>query len=544
MARRGEEVALRCCAVSATGSESPNPRAIAPEPDPPAVADPPVRLELVLVTAGAVLAGVALRFTATSGLWLDEALSVNIAALPLGEIGEALRHDGHPPLYYYLLHLWMGAFGEGDTAVRALSAAFGIATLPLAYVAGRRQGGRALGLVALGIFAMTPFLIRYGTETRMYAMASFGIMVAYLLVDDLVRRERQQWWRVAALAVTVGALLWTHYWAMWPSAALGIVLLVTWRRSASETTRRGAGRALLALIGGGVAFLPWVPALLYQSAHTGTPWAGPLRPVAFLAVSFSDIGGIGFTDAQFVGVTIVVLVLLGVFGRAISSRRIELDLHGTGPFRPEAVVVALTMLLGLLVTYATWSAYATRYAAVFVPIILLLAAAGVTRFVGRWWLAGVYVVTLGLLSMGGVYNITYQRTQTTDLAPVAGERLAAGDVVVTCPDQLGPATIRALPDDLVVVGYPTLDRPTRIDWVDYSSRPPVDPDEYAAQVLALAGPEHTVAMVWSSTYITHEGTCEALVDAFARQRPAEAVVSQNGSRYYESANLTLFPPGP
>ena len=155
-----------------------------------------------------------------------------------------------------------------------------------------------------------------------------------------------------------------------------------------------------------------------------------------------------------------------------------------------------------------------------------------------------FIPTVLLLSMGGVFNVGYQRTQLKDIAPVATERLVAGDVVVTCPDQLGPATMRALPDDLVVVGYPTLDAPDRIDWVDYGDRPAVDPDAYAAQVLELAGPGHTVAMVWAATYVTHEGTCEALLDAFARQRVPETVVDAEGGRYFETATLTVFPPNP
>ncbi len=48
----------------------------------------------------AVALGVVARFVATSPLWLDEALSVHIASLPMGDIPDALRHDGHPPLYY------------------------------------------------------------------------------------------------------------------------------------------------------------------------------------------------------------------------------------------------------------------------------------------------------------------------------------------------------------------------------------------------------------------------------------------------------------
>ena len=88
-----------------------------------------------------VVVGICLRFFSTSELWLDEALSVNIARLPVGDMLDALRHDGHPPLYYLLLHAWMAVVGEGDTAVRALSGIIGVATLPLAYIAGRRLAG-------------------------------------------------------------------------------------------------------------------------------------------------------------------------------------------------------------------------------------------------------------------------------------------------------------------------------------------------------------------------------------------------------------------
>ena len=66
-------------------------------------------MALVAITALAVVVGVALRFAPRSGLWLDEALTVNIASLPIGEISDALRRDGHPPLFYVLLHGWIGA---------------------------------------------------------------------------------------------------------------------------------------------------------------------------------------------------------------------------------------------------------------------------------------------------------------------------------------------------------------------------------------------------------------------------------------------------
>ncbi|MEO5839415.1 MAG: hypothetical protein ABIQ73_18865, partial [Acidimicrobiales bacterium] len=71
---------------------------------------PRARLEVLIIVA-ASLVGIVARLFPSSPLWLDEALSVNIADKPVGSITDALRHDGHPPLYYYALNGWMHVFG-------------------------------------------------------------------------------------------------------------------------------------------------------------------------------------------------------------------------------------------------------------------------------------------------------------------------------------------------------------------------------------------------------------------------------------------------
>src|SRR5688500_12486798 len=99
------------------GERSRSVETVAPEAD----AGSPFGRPVVLVLAVLVAAGILLRIGTTSALWLDETLSVNIAMLPLGDLFDALREDGAPPLYYLLLHGWMKAFGTGDMAVRLLS---------------------------------------------------------------------------------------------------------------------------------------------------------------------------------------------------------------------------------------------------------------------------------------------------------------------------------------------------------------------------------------------------------------------------------------
>ena len=75
-----------------------------------------------------------------------------------------------------------------------------------------------------------------------------------------------------------------------------------------------------------------------------------------------------------------------------------------------------------------------------------------------------------------------------------------------------------------MVTYPDLARPELVDWVDYEERlAEASPEEFAAEVLARAG-DREVWLVWSGTYRTHEGTCEAVANELQRARPAGSPV--------------------
>jgi mannosyltransferase len=509
----------------------------------------------MLLVVGAVAVGVVLRFVTRSHLWLDEALSADIAALPLGDIPEALRHDGHPPLYYGLLHIWMQVVGRTDVAVRALSGLFALAALPLAYLAGRRAGGRLLGWLTLAVFGLSPFALRFATETRMYSLVSLLVLAGYLLLDDAVRRGRSGLGRLAALTVVVAALLWTHYWSLWLLGASAAVLLWGALRAGAPSERRGCRRALGALVVGGLLFLPWLPTMLYQAAHTGTPWADPQRPTAVLAITLTDFGGgvISATtpEPQLFGGVMLVLIFLAVFGVARGRRRIELDLATVPQFRIEAVVVALTLALAVAVMWATGSTFASRYASTILPLVLLLVAGGLSRF--RDWrvLGGVLTFVLVLSSVGAVKNVVIDRTQMGQVADNVRSRAQPGDLVVYCPDQLGPAGSRVMPAGVEQMAFPHLPGDPwpvdRVDWVDYVARNAVDPRAYGRAIDAHGDPGRGIFVVYSGTYKTHAGTCDVLVDELMRHRGnPEVLGGTDGTSFFESASLLYFggrPPG-
>ena len=191
-----------------------------------------------MATVGVVVFSVVLRFWTTSDLWLDEALTVNIAHLPLHEIPSYLKRDGSPPLYYYLLHFWMSWFGTSDVAVRSLSGVFGVITLPLVWLAGKRLGGTTLAWAALLLLATSPFAVRYDTETRMYSLVALLTVLGFLALDRSLSRPRAG--NLIAVGVVTGLLLYTHYWALYLVGT--VVLWLAWEAWRGRPAWRSGAR--------------------------------------------------------------------------------------------------------------------------------------------------------------------------------------------------------------------------------------------------------------------------------------------------------------
>ena len=493
------------------------------EPDPDVRTTGFASWGLVVVALGVTVVGVVLRFVAPSPLWLDEALSVNIASLPVGEIPEALRQDGHPPAFYVLLHHWMEVFGSSDASARSLSGVWGLLFLPLMWVAGRRLGGPRVAWCALALAASSPYAIRYATEVRMYSMVAVLALAGWLLAGDALRRPT--WWRLTGLALLAALGLWTHYWTLWLLGGAAMALLVRWWRLRGEgdtVAQRDTLKVLGSLVVGGLLFLPWVPTLLHQGEHTGTPWARPMRPTEILAHTVGSFGGGGvLPEAFLLGWLLVGLAVLGLLGRHVGSGSVLLEVRTQLAARPLAIIVTTTFALGCLAGYATGATYQPRYAAVVFGLFLLLVAMGVQTLALRT--AGILVLA-GICVLGVAVAVLHLREDRSDAdrsAEVIEARAETDDLVVYCPDQLGPSTSRRLGDDLRQVTFPDLAPPQRVDWVDYQQRlDETSVDDFADRVVAEADGA-AIFLVYSPTYSTHEELCPDLVDALAERRPLE-----------------------
>ena len=362
------------------------------------------------LVAALLVASLYLRTRALgASLWMDEGLSIGIASQPFFDIPGVLRQDGSPPLYYLLLNAWMAIFGRGPAETQALSLVFALAFIPAALWAGWTLFGRRAGLIAAALGALNPFFTIYAQETRMYSLLGLlGLLAATAFVRAFVDRRRAY---VPVFAALLAAILYTHNWGLFLTVGALCAFGVLARTSGDRPVLLRDG--LLAFGGAALLYLPWLPTLLYQTAHTGAPWLDPPGIDAAL-VPFSALIASGGA---------AVALALGA-GTGLLRKGVARD----GAAVRTLLVLAGATLIAAFVVSQVAPAWTARYFGVVLGPLLLVAAAGLAR-------AG----TLGLVALAATLafwalpptDVVERKSNAAELAADAASRLDPGDLVVS-----------------------------------------------------------------------------------------------------------------
>jgi len=351
--------------------------------------------------------------------WVDEGLAVGIASHPLAHIPGLLAQDGSPPLYYVLLHLWIGVAGHGERTTHELSLLFALLTIPAALWAGTSLFGVRAGWIAAALAAFDPFVTAYGQETRMYSLVVLlSLVTAAAFVHAFVRRRRRY------LPLFAGALaltLYTHNWGLYLGAMSAAAFLFLLRQSEDRRALVREGACAFGAVA--LLYAPWLPTLAGQVLHTGAPWAAP--PVLW------DLSRGGYAVAGGRGAAIGLLLAVGAGLSAVWGQR----------ERHERSTLVALLLLGPGVLLLAWTTaklfpgWAERYLAVAVGPVLVLAAFGLQR-AGRLGMVALALV-LSFWILDPVDTTADRKSNVAAIAAQVRHRLAPGDLVLSSqPEQV------------------------------------------------------------------------------------------------------------
>jgi mannosyltransferase len=397
------------------------------------------------VVAAVLLLGFALRALGLGhdSLWYDEAGSIHYASQPLGDIAGNALGDAHPPLYFYLQHVWLIAVGRSEYAARYASLLAGVATAAALYPIGRWLGGPALGAVAAAAWALSPFGLYASREVRMYALLA---LVAVLSTFALMRlTARPTLARFAPYAASVAVLFYLHYF--------GPVLLAGHLAIALDRGRwRGFALWVGAVAVGGGLFLPWLAAIRDQVGDFGAgKGADAWQILRGAATAFASGFGPDWLGQRRVDDPLM-LVVLPVVAGGLVALGLRQRVAAAWLIGPTAAFLALTV---------DRAEFTPRYLTVVAPGFALALASGL---LGLWRAHRPLGAIAGLAALLLTFHALYRqhvdaRLWHDDFRSAVAHLAAAerpGQTVVLNPGYFAPVY------DYYAAGrWPTLELPAR-----------------------------------------------------------------------------------
>ncbi|MFN2251788.1 MAG: glycosyltransferase family 39 protein [Anaerolineae bacterium] len=483
----------------------------------------------------AVLAGFALRAyrLGAQSLWSDEDITLDRAGQALSQLIAGLPVE-HAPLYFVLVRLWSLVAGAGDTALRFPSLAFGVLAVPLGAYVGRRLVGPKTALVAGAVLAVSPFLVWYGQEARMYTLVAALSLASVSAVLRAEQTGRRAWWGAAGALAAL--CVYAHYYGV-----LLIAVLVAWavldalsRRDGALTDWLLAGATALAL------FAPWLPRAVRLAEFPG--WRAP-EPVSHLLGSAVYDWTAGVTAAPGVGTWSVVLYLaLAAVGlAALLARAARGGDERIGALRLLAyLAVPSAVILALLLHRPDFH---PRYFFAALPAAYLVTAVGASALPRP-----LPLVAAGLLVLGAVPPLarlyTDPSAQKQDYrAVIAIVESAAGDREGLDRSGLGPGDEDAEefgdttllldgPPFGMMERYRSPESPVRIINLNRTAVLDLPPAERDAEIARRAA---SYPHVWLATDGQASGVVAAWLDAHAFPVDQLAVQQLTLARYYNPA---------
>ncbi|MCQ2571082.1 MAG: glycosyltransferase family 39 protein [Candidatus Saccharibacteria bacterium] len=190
-------------------------------------------------------------------IWFDESYSAYLTRFEYPKIWELTSRDVHPPLYYFALKTWAHFFGHTDFAMRMLSVVFGAVAILFAFLWIKYKYGATSAVLATTLLAISPSIVRYGQEMRMYTMVLAIVFAATYVLQLAIDNGKKRWWILYAILLAAG--MWTHYFCAFAWIAHLAYLVSVYHKKIFQK------RIVLTYVGAVALFLPWAPSLIMQT---------------------------------------------------------------------------------------------------------------------------------------------------------------------------------------------------------------------------------------------------------------------------------------
>ncbi len=346
-------------------------------------------------------------------LWRDEVDSVRFAFEPLSDVLARFTMTGfNGPLYHLIVRSWLSLAGVSDFALRYLSVTCGVALVALVYVLGRRMFGARAGFMAAWLATISPVLVWYAGEGKMYSLQPMLLALAlYALLratDSPSNGRSLRWWMVFVVAASLSFYVHVLSPLFVPVAVL--FFLAQWPAARRHLIGGAAALALLTL-----PYLPllaWQASALLQGGDIGHRFY-PLGQIAWALASHWLFGLDGRAPLLWAasGESVMLVrrfaialgLMLVAYGLLVTARCALRDAREAKAWRMQLATLgwmALPALLMFLISLRM-PLFLPRYALWSAPAFYLLTGVGLSRLLAEQR-AGRVMAQLGLVAVSAI----------------------------------------------------------------------------------------------------------------------------------------------
>jgi mannosyltransferase len=291
--------------------------------------------------------------------YFDEGYSAYLARFDPLSTSVYTAFDVHPPLYYFVLHIWQSIVGSGVAELRFLTVIFAWIAIIFTFLTIRRWFGRKAALLTIGLMIFSPLFIRYGSAMRMYTMAlAITFAATYVLLRAVTEKDKR-WWRIYTALVTIG--MWTNYFMalVWVTH----VIWIYWQYRSDKVIVKSAKKAYLWAM---IWYVPWLPILIfrYVAVQASGFWIPPLSIETFTSTVTESIVFRSAADTV-TWLAAAIVFLLAVIGFWSRNAYHHIAKSSQPAFRLFALLSSVPVVLLIAISLPPLrSAYTYRYALV------------------------------------------------------------------------------------------------------------------------------------------------------------------------------------
>lgn len=376
-------------------------------------------LMFFLLTAVFAAAFCALMFN--NNVWYDEAYTLAMIEHGFKDIAKITAADVHPPLYYWMLKLFMLPFGKSLIAAKVFSIIPILLTMLLGYVKIGSAADKKTGLLFALFFGAMPVFTMYSVQVRMYSWCGFFVFGCGVWAYFANRDNKLFHWILFWLFGVAAA--YTHYFALVSAGVIYAMLLV------ASIKKKRFGKWLVFSLLTVMAYSPWLMSFISQLADKveNEYWIAP--------ITLETVGGY-FKTWYKCGDDMWRIYLIGsaaVYTVAAAGLLFTKKKGIKTGVLLGVLVFVLTNLTGIAASLAVRPVYIERYAIGALPFLALFAAAGIGCIDKK----GISLVTVLFYLAGFGVNYPYDyRFEYGETDAQTGEYINNGgfDALICCVD--------------------------------------------------------------------------------------------------------------